>query len=90
MATGVSVEIDDVMVENVVWLRKKSDYNYINVAELDAIIKGINLPLKSGLKDVEIRTNSVTVRSWIHSMTTNEKMVRTKGAAELSCTVWRF
>ena len=42
MATGV--EIDDVMVEDAAGLRKKSDY--INVAELDATIKGINLALK--------------------------------------------
>lgn len=30
VATGVSVEIDDV-VENLVWLRKRSNDNHINV-----------------------------------------------------------
>ena len=81
MATGVSVEIDGVVVEFMVWLRKKSDYNHINVAELDATIKAVNLALKWGPKEIEIRTDSVTFRSWIHSVITNEKRARTKRAA---------
>ena len=35
------------------WLRKKSDYNYINVTKLDATIKGVNHVLKWD-KEIEI------------------------------------
>ena len=52
---------------------KKDDNAHINVAELDATMKGINLALKWGLQAVEIRMSSATVASWI----------KTKGAAEM-------
>lgn len=83
MATDVCIEIDGVIVEDAVWLRKKCDYNHINVAELDTMIKGVNIVLKCGLKEIEIQTDSVTVRSWISFMIMDEKRIRTKGAAEL-------
>ena len=78
------------VVEDAAGLRKKSDYNHINVAKLEASIKGVNLALKWGLKEIEIQTDSVTVRSWIRFMIMNEKRVGTKGAAELSRVVWGF
>ncbi|CAE1318271.1 unnamed protein product [Acanthosepion pharaonis] len=83
MATGVCIEIDGAIVEDAAWLRKKRDYIHINVAELDGTIKGVKLALKWGLKEIEIRTDSVTVRSWISLRITGEKRIRTKGAAEL-------
>lgn len=49
IATGVMLEMGDAVVEDGAWLRKKEDYNHINVAELDAVLKGINLALKWGL-----------------------------------------
>ena len=61
MDTGMNVEIDSVVVKNATWLRKKSDYNHINVAKLNATIKGVKLALEWGLKEIEIRTNSLTV-----------------------------
>ena len=42
----MSVKIDGVMVEDAAWLRKKCDYNHINVAKLEATIKDVNLALK--------------------------------------------
>ena len=44
--TGVSVKIDGVMFEDAAWLRRKCDYNHINVAELEATVKDVNLALK--------------------------------------------
>ena len=43
IALGVLLEIDSCAVEDAVWLRKESDYNHINVAELEAVLKGANL-----------------------------------------------
>ena len=83
IATGVLLEMGNAPVEDAAWLRKKNDYGHINVAELDAVLKGINLALKWGLRDVEVRTDSATVFSWVQSVITAEKRVRTKGAAEM-------
>ena len=46
MDTGKCVNIDSVVVEDVVWLRKKCDYNQMNMSELDATMKGIIHVLK--------------------------------------------
>ncbi|XP_076055165.1 uncharacterized protein LOC143033558 [Oratosquilla oratoria] len=83
IATGAVLEIGDVVVEDGAWQRKKDDYHHINVSELDAVIKGINLALKWGLREIEIRTDSATVAGWMNSVLTAEKRVRTKGAAEI-------
>ena len=83
IAIGVVLEIDNVEVEDAAWLRKKSDFGHINVAELDAVLKGINLALKWDLREIEVRTDSATVLSWMKSVVTAEKRVRTKGASEM-------
>lgn len=44
---GVSVEINDSIVEDAACLRKiKNDYNHIHVTKFDATIKSVNLALK--------------------------------------------
>ena len=82
VASGV-LEIDNVEVEDTAWLRKKDDFGHINVVELDAVLKGVNLALKWGLQEIEVRTDSATVCGWIKSIVTAEKGVRTKGASEM-------
>ena len=47
LALGALLEIGGgVTAEDAAWLRKKDDSAHINVAELDATKKGINLALK--------------------------------------------
>lgn len=58
-----------------VWLRKKDDCGHINVAQLDAVLKGINLTLKWGLRHTELRTDSATVLGWVKLVITVEKRV---------------
>ena len=41
---------------------------HINIAELDAVLKGVNLALKWGLKDISVMTDSATVLSWLCSV----------------------
>lgn len=55
LVLGIILEIGCVTVEDAAWLRKKNDYSHINVAELDAIMKEVDLALKWGLKVIEIR-----------------------------------
>ena len=83
LAMGVILEIGGTEVEDASWVRKKNDYNHINVAELEAVLKGINLCAKWGLQKVEVVTDSATVYGWINLTLTEEKKVKTKGAAEM-------
>ena len=83
LAIGVLLEINGRVVEDAAWLRKKDDYGHINVAELEAVLKGVNLALKWKLKKIELKTDSVTVHGWVSTVITEEKRVRTKGAAEM-------
>ena len=83
LALGVAVEIGGVIVEDAAWLRKKEDFNHINVAELEAALKGLNLAIKWGLKFIKIITDSATVYRWILLTVKEDKKVKTKGAAEI-------
>uniref|UniRef100_A0A5S6QGD9 Reverse transcriptase domain-containing protein n=1 Tax=Trichuris muris TaxID=70415 RepID=A0A5S6QGD9_TRIMR len=51
LALGVVLEVDDHAVENAAWLRR-NDASHINMAELDAVIKGLNLALFWQLKKI--------------------------------------
>ena len=62
IATGVLLEIG-VVAEDAAWLRKKDDASHINVAELDAVLKGVNLALKWELHDVYLKTDSASLVS---------------------------
>ncbi|XP_029643257.1 uncharacterized protein LOC115217646 [Octopus sinensis] len=83
IAIGVVLEVGGVTVEDAAWLRKMDDCSHINVAELEAVLKGVNLALKWGLHTIEIRTDSATVLGWATAVITDERRVRTKGAAEM-------
>ncbi|GAB1600005.1 hypothetical protein Ahia01_000278000, partial [Argonauta hians] len=83
IALGVVLEVGGAVVEDAAWLRKKGDAGHINVAELDAVMKGVNLAIRWGLRDLEVRTDSATVHGWVRSTVTMESRVRTKGAAEM-------
>lgn len=83
LATGVALQIGDVIVEDAAWLRKKGDAAHVNVAELDAVIQGINLAIRWHLKTVNIVTDSATVRGWMSSVLTGSHRVRCHGLAEM-------
>ena len=65
--TGEIKEIGGLIMKDAAWLRKKDDYYCINVAELDAMLEGNNPALKWGLREVELRTDSAIVLSWVNS-----------------------
>ena len=83
LALGILVEVDGTAVEDAAWLRKSSDHSHINVAELDAVLKGVNLAIKWGLTDLSVMIDSATVYRWIHLTLTGERRVKTKGAEEI-------
>ncbi|XP_029641347.1 uncharacterized protein LOC115216286 [Octopus sinensis] len=83
IAIEVVLAIEGAAVEDAAWLRKADDFNHINVTELDAVLKGVNLALKWRLRTIEIRTDSATVLGWVGSVITGERRVRTKGVTEM-------
>ena len=44
LALGVVIEADGCVIEDASWLRK-DDSTHINMAQLDAVVKGLNLAL---------------------------------------------
>ena len=83
LAMGVALEVDGEVVEDATWLRKESDYLHINVAELEAVARGINLAIVWKFKTFTIATDSRTVVSWMENTIDGRSRVRTKGAAEM-------
>ena len=51
MAMGVAIEYNGVIIEDAVWLRSINDVMHINIAELDAVVRGINLAAKWDIKN---------------------------------------
>ena len=83
LATGVALQIGDVIVEDNAWLRKKHDAAHINVAELDSVVHGLNVALRWKLKSVKVMTDSVTVRGWLLSVLTGSHRVKSHGLSEM-------
>ncbi|KAK3870778.1 hypothetical protein Pcinc_024023 [Petrolisthes cinctipes] len=83
LALGVAVEIGGQTVEDAAWLQKKDDSGHINIAELDAVVKGVNLALRWGLKSVEIMTDSMMVLRWLRTVLDDENRVRVTGMSEM-------
>ncbi|XP_043208454.1 uncharacterized protein LOC122374015 [Amphibalanus amphitrite] len=82
LAIGAVLEINDCVVEDACWLRKSSD-THINLAELDAVIRGLNLALSWNLKNVTIMTDSRTVYHWLSDVLSGRARVKTKAASEM-------
>ncbi len=83
LALGVLLEVDGEVVEDASWLRKTQDVQHINVAELDAVLKGLNLALSWGLKIIEVRSDSATVCGWLASVIEDSHRPRTNGLSEM-------
>lgn len=83
LAMGAAIQVDGTIVEDASWLRKKSDNLHINVAELEAVGRGINLAITWGFKTFTIATDSKTVMSWLDNTVEGRDRVRTKGAAQM-------
>lgn len=83
LALGVVLEIGTYVVEDAAWLRKKNDPGHINIAELDAVVKGLNLALKWGLLEIEVMTDSMTVLRWLNTTLNDECRVKVVGMSEM-------
>lgn len=79
VAIGVVLEVNGVIVEDACWLRSVDDKKHINVAELEAVVKGLNLAVQWDATNVNIVTDSKTVHGWLSSVISNSHRVKTSG-----------
>ncbi|KFD59265.1 hypothetical protein M514_28556, partial [Trichuris suis] len=82
LAIGAALEVDGSIVEDSAWLRP-NDARHINMAELDAVIKGLNLALSWKMRSIELMTDSSTVFRWISDGLSARARLKTKAANEL-------
>lgn len=83
VAIGACVKINGEIVEDATWLRPKDNAMHINVAELESLLKGINMALRWDLKEITLVTDSTTCYGWLCSAIYKSKTIRTKGMAEM-------
>lgn len=85
LAVGVCLE--DVehthVIEDACWMRHASDVSHINLAELEAVLKGVNLALKWKFKQIELMTDSFAVHRWLTATLSGEKRVKPRGLGEM-------
>lgn len=81
IAVGVQVNVGDDVVEDACWLRR--DDQHINLAELDAVLKGVNLAVELGFLEMEVYTDSATVFSWVTDTLSMKERVKTSASSEL-------
>ena len=72
-----------VVFEDACWLPPANDAQYINLAELDAALKGINLVLQWKCKVMHLKTDSVSVYHWLVDTLTRKTRIRTKATSEM-------
>uniref|UniRef100_A0A5S6QYK9 RNase H type-1 domain-containing protein n=1 Tax=Trichuris muris TaxID=70415 RepID=A0A5S6QYK9_TRIMR len=82
LALGVALEVDGAIIEDGAWLRP-DDAGHINMAELDSVIKELNLALSWQFKDLQLMTDSLTVYRWIDDALSGRARLKTKAASEM-------
>ncbi|KHJ44603.1 hypothetical protein D918_05269 [Trichuris suis] len=58
------LEVGGSVIENGTWLRP-DEARHINMADLNAVIKGFDLAIPWQMKEIELMTDSATVHRWI-------------------------
>eukprot|EP00117_Sycon_ciliatum_P033147 scpid74252/ scgid25568/ len=76
---GVVLEIDGQVIEDASWLRPRTDHKHINVAELEAVEKGLNLAHDWGATRIQVATDSKTVASWLQQTVHDLQRIKTSG-----------
>ena len=82
LAMGVVLMQGDVIIEDQCWLRPSEDKQHINVAELDAVVKGLNLVITYRAEQIAIKTDSKTVHGWLKALLHDVHRVKVGGLYE--------
>ena len=81
LTTRVSLVYDGAVVEDACWLHPERDSQHINLAELNAIIKGINLAILWKTTTLHLFTDSACVHKWISDTLTGKARVQTNATS---------
>ena len=80
---GIVIEVDGNVVEDASWLRSEDSSSHINMAELDAVLKGFNAALAWKLETLHVRTDSLTVYHWISKALSGKVRLKTKASSDM-------
>ena len=59
LATGIALEWRETVLEDACWMRPEADAQHVNLGELDAVLKDINLALQWQGKVLHVKMDSV-------------------------------
>ena len=88
LAMKVALGVNGAIIEDDCWLWPENDARHINLAELDAILKGINLALQWQARVLHIDTDSVYTHQWITFALTRKTWLTTKASSEMLMQKW--
>ncbi|KAF0314481.1 hypothetical protein FJT64_015061 [Amphibalanus amphitrite] len=85
IAAGVVIETPcGGVMEDACWLRPgDAAATHINMAELDAAVRGLNLAVAWGVTNIDLRTDSATVHRWVDDALSGRARLRTRAAGEM-------
>ena len=83
LATRVAIEYDGTIIEDASWLRLVHADKHINLAELDAMLRGVNLALHWRASVIHLWTDSACVHWWISDTLSRKARVWTQVALEM-------
>ena len=83
LVLGALVQIGGVTIEDAEWLWNDLSEVHINMAELDAILCGVNMALAWKLNKLQMFTGSVIDFHWISDAVTRKSRLSSKVSAEL-------
>lgn len=83
LAMGVTLEANGSIIEDACWLHPTNDARHINLAELDAALKGINLALQWQATVLHLVTDSACMNQWISDTLIGKAHVKTKATSEI-------
>ena len=82
-ALAVVLEQNGSIIEDAAWLRKENDSRHINLVELEASIKGVNLAVSWGMSKITLRVDSKIACGWIRNALESKKRNQVKADSEL-------
>ena len=83
LTIGVALERHETVLQDACWVRNENDTQHINLAELDTVLKSINLALQWQCKVLHLKTDSVCVHHWVLDTLTGRTWVCTKATTEM-------
>ena len=83
LAIGALIQVGKTTVEDATWLRKETPDIHINIAELESVIRRMNMALMWKLKKKTVFTDSVTVFHWVSDALTGKSRLRSKATGEM-------